>query len=399
MEENQEILIYEDTITKTILSTNLTLDLSKYPQLKKLYCNNDNVTKIINIPDTLTHLILSVRSKFYSIDNLQFINKSKKINKLDKITHLSLGYHFNQELNYYSLKSLKCLTISTCFNHEINNLHQVYSVSEQRVQFCCPLTLKYLIFSNGSIFNKSLNNLPFELSHLIFSGLLSYFNQKIDNLPYGLNYLHLSNEFNQEINNLPISLEYLLLRNKFDQKINNLPNNLVYFSTGTKFNQEINNLPNSLFYLEFSDISHFNQTINNLPNSLKRIRFGNKFKQLVNMLPFSIKYISIYNLEQYKLFSCECKNNVNCVQIDNMNEYKTKLNINQLPKTIKNIEINYCWYNKNNIISIPEHIENIFIYKDEIKSYINNIYHHKIINTNLYDDVNCPVINYMSYFS
>ena len=151
---------------------------------------------------------------------------------------------------------------------------------------------KYQVFSNGYSFNQSINNLPYNLTHLT---ICNSFNQPIDNLPPNLIYLKIGVSFNQPINNLPSGLLYLELGSNFNHPIDNLPPNLETLILSIYFNQPIDNLPQSLKHLELS--LYFNQDINNLPNTLEFIRFcSDSYYYNLNILSDNIKEIEINRL-------------------------------------------------------------------------------------------------------
>ncbi len=55
---------------------------------------------------------------------------------------------------------------------------------------------------------------------------------------------------NKSVNNLPNSITHLVLGNNFNHTIDNLPNSLTHLTLGSLFRQQISNLPKSLVYLE-----------------------------------------------------------------------------------------------------------------------------------------------------
>jgi hypothetical protein len=262
------------------------LNLEKFSQLEELYCSNNEITKIMNIPNTLK-IIYNSDDEVNLLDNLSCVdeieikdnmithlifkeNFNLPINNLpDSLTHLRFYFHskFNQPINFLP-KNLKLLFLGIDFNQPIDFLN-----SEG---FPSSLTILQI----GERFNQPINNLPNSLTTLILG---SDFNQSIDNLPSSLTRLEITGNFNQPINNLPNSLTHLVLGSEFNQPIENLPNSLIDLEIYGNFNQSVDNLPNSLNVLVLGP--EFNQSIDNLPNNLKYLDIGGDYNKLINKLP------------------------------------------------------------------------------------------------------------------
>ena len=129
-------------------------------------------------------------------------------------------------------------------------------------------------------FNEELTDLPLETMMIIFEEdlnklLTSKFNKSVDNLPNNLTYLTFGAGFNQPVDNLPSNLTHLILGGCFDQLINNLPENLTHLTFG--FN--------------------FNQSMDNLPLNIKKINMFNHQKHLLKKVPFDCKVFDKNNGE------------------------------------------------------------------------------------------------------
>lgn len=172
------------------------------------------------------------------------------------------------------------------------------------------------------------------------------FNKKIDILPVSLIKLNIKgNFFDQYVDNLPIKLKILKFKTRFNKNIDNLPNNLIQLDLTYEFNQDIKNLSNNLISLSLSSV--FDKLIAKIPNILYLIYKGN---MQLNNLPKSIKKLDILN-----------------------NRYDKLLDF--LPEGIEKL------YVKSNILKIndlPSSIKEIHIHEHNIKN-INKIYHNKII--------------------
>lgn len=125
----------------------------------------------------------------------------------------------------------------------------------------------------NSIFNKSVDLLPSNLTHIKFG---YSFNKCVDNLPFLLEWLEFGYLFNQRVDMLPNTIIYLVFGYSFNQEVNNLPNSLEYVSFGPLFNKPIDNLPNSIFYINIGSVEtnnyiEFTQQTFNLPLKLENI--------------------------------------------------------------------------------------------------------------------------------
>ena len=187
--------------------------------------------------------------------------------------------------------------------------------------------------------NKSNN-----ITHFIFND----FHKKIQIPDSTIHLIYNSNEY---IFNLPKSVLYLIFVNSFNQPVghqeckdincpHNLPKNLLYLKFSNNFNQPVEHLPNSIKYLKFG--YHFNQLVGhqgcedtkcprNLPNSITYLTFGQLFTEKINKFPNSL----------IKLTFCDTSNINNLPFIEKLTIYFQKnLEINNIPITIKHIEIN-----------------------------------------------------------
>jgi hypothetical protein len=237
------------------------LNLHIYSNLVELYCQNNLIKDIINIPKTL---------KYLNCSN----NLIEEIDHKWKITNLD---YFN------------------CKKNPIKKLYLSMNAKPKKY----PKTLKHLII--GGQFNQPIDNLPNSITHLEISG---DFNQPINNLPNSITHLEISGDFNQPIDNLPQSLSELTLGNEFNKSIDNLPPNLIslqigevegnkYYSGKTKFNQPIYDLPNTLTKLSFGEESIFKHELYHLPVSLTHLTLSGNYPHSINTLPYHITNLTL----------------------------------------------------------------------------------------------------------
>ncbi len=300
------------------------LSLRRFPNLQKLNCSNNKITKIIHWPWELNSIDCSNNQICY----LNNINVYRLIFfKFDSNPLVSFRYHFNDVINEYP-NTLKYLTLEHYFNQSIDNLPN--SIIELNI--------------DGE-FNQPINCLPNQLVKL---KIYMYFNQPINNLPNTLEELELGWGFNQPINYLPSSLKKLHIEGVFNQPIDLLPNSIIELNFhNSGFNQPINNLPKSIQKL--SIWGKFNQPVNCLPDSINELSLKGDFSQPIDNLPDSITNLTLNVSTKSKP-----KLNFTNFKIDTP---KLMPKINKLPKSIQNI---YFDYNNSNLLHlIPENYHNI----------------------------------------
>ena len=342
------------------------LNLKKFTELEELYCANNEITQIINIPCGFRYLNCS-HNKISILDNLS--NGMKGINiKKNKIT--KLYYNFKIKPKKYP-KTLKTISYAYHFDQPINNLPKS--------------TKKICINAN---FVQTIDNLP---PHLIELKIDGYFNQEINNLPVGLMYLFLGMEFNKSTNNLPGSLLYLKLGLDFDQSLDNLPNSLKYLILNNHIYNSysfINNLPNNLKYLKLSggsdnDIVTDKNKLIYLPSQLEFLILElGKFKNSIKC-PNTLKQITISKYYMINLFD-----EYNKLKITEY-IFSKHDNLAYLPKTINHLIIKSINSNNSNnsnnfenMLKLTPNITKLtFNFHSEIYQISENNKHYKLPNT------------------
>jgi hypothetical protein len=192
---------------------------------------------------------------------------NKSINNLpNSITHLTLGFEFNQPVGHQGCEDINChrnlansithLTFGTKFNQPVNNL---------------PNSITHLTFAENSLFNQPVNNLPNSITHLTFG---NKFNQPVDHLPNSITHLtfsYYSSYFNQPVDNLPNSITNLTFGHKFNQSIDNLPNSITHLTFEYCFDKALDNLPLFLQQIKFNSINN-----ERILSKIKKVPFGCK---------------------------------------------------------------------------------------------------------------------------
>lgn len=169
-------------------------------------------------------------------------------------------------------------------------------------------------------YNKPFDNLPKNLTHLIFA-TKGKFNHPLDNLPVNLEYLAIALEnYYYDFNNLPPTLKYLDIMLRYDnttlepgvqfkscnkKMFNCLPKNLKNFKLSIEyyyFNSDdsdeefeyerdlIDNLPTTIEELTIdADVM-----LEYLPNSIKKLIIHYKPNQSLDLIPNLIEKLEIY---------------------------------------------------------------------------------------------------------
>lgn len=166
---------------------------SKYPSnLKKIIFEQNFNQPIDNLPNTLIEIYFSELSKFNK--SLDCLPNSLKI--------LTLGNNYNQPIDNLPT-SLTELTLGNNYNQPLDYLPQSMThLTIGRNWF------KY--FHASCKFNQPINNLPTSLIELIFSDE-SIFQKSLDNLPNSLKKIRISGYYTGSINNLTDSIETIIL--------------------------------------------------------------------------------------------------------------------------------------------------------------------------------------------
>ncbi len=368
----------------------------------KIYSDNDYSSKfnqkIYDLPENLSHLSFPFKSDY----NQPFNNFPSSL------IHLLLGNSFNQPINNLP-PNLKYLLFGNSFNQYIEyypaTLHQLTfgNSFNKPVDKLSTTNLEFLTFGNN--FNQSINNLPDTLNYLYLS---KHFNQPINNLPDTLNYLYLNDYFNQSLDNLPKQLSYLTLYiNKFDYLLDKLPNSLKTLIFNVKNNHKcrfnclpenitnleictpcifkfdclpnklkkfelhidnysndknrdynlIDNLPTSLIHLEI----WANVNVNYLPNSIKELYISSKCTQPIDFLPNGIEYL---NIDCQKVNLTNLPQSIKKLRMTNC-EYISNFTVTHL-KNLEHLEIIDC--NLKKINKLPENLQSLIIYNTKIFS-------------------------------
>jgi hypothetical protein len=272
------------------------LDLEKFKQLEELDCSSNEITELINIPNTLKYLncssnkikslldlpndLTGLNCKYNPLTKLYYPFETKPKKYPTNLTYLEFGYKFNDNVNNLP-KKLIGIVFGNDFIQTIDNLPNTIKIIEFKAYQECqyPITL----------FDKHIDSLPNSLEKLILS---SMFNHPVNNLPNSLVYLSFGYNFNQNLDNLPINLKYLEFRSVYTSR----------YQESSKFNHPLMNLPKKLETINFSYLSEFNQPLDNLPDSIRELTLGFGFNQQVNYLPNNIIKIEITDDKQKMLF-------------------------------------------------------------------------------------------------
>lgn len=315
----------------------LLLFLSKIDTI--IFSEYDNLRIFLKFSDVVPNMYHKnfVRSKFNK--KIEF---EKYINIIN-ITKIIFPNSFNQDVklkNYYGLKylvfghefdsileleeGLEYLSFGYNFNQNLillKSLKYVKFGSNFDRLIILSQSLEQLIF--GSCFNQpiELNN---NLKQLTFGQKFNQYIQLNDNLTR----LTFSNNFNQYIQ-LNNNLTHLTFGNDFNQPIQ-LNNKLIYLVLGSCFNQDIC-LCESLKYLEIN--CNLINIINYLPNNLTELVLEYNFKLELNDLPNSIKSIKFYN-SNYLYQLNNLPNSVEYLELPN----GYNLQINKFPNKLKKIK-------------------------------------------------------------
>ena len=139
--------------------------------------------------------------------------------------------------------------------------------------------LNYLTL--GYSFNQSVDYLPLNLTHIIFGYL---FNQTVDNLPYKIENITFSLCFNQSVNNLPSSLINIefghkipintILTTKITRSGDIISNTHIQIYLAYEYKHLLNDLPSNLKRIHFSKLfiyKDLEKFLEKMKNSINQI--------------------------------------------------------------------------------------------------------------------------------
>jgi hypothetical protein len=166
--------------------------------------------------------------------------------------------------------------------------------------------------------------------------------------------------------------QFLCYNEEFDNWFNfihiTLPqSNIKWVKFGVDFNNSLDDLPDDIEYIYFDDATNFNQKVNKFPKNLKKITLWG-FNPIINQLPYTLKYLELHN-NNY--------NDTNTFYYDGIINFPPNLialyisrfninteNYNYLPITLKSLHI--CTpYNSTktiNLNNLPPGLKYLYIY-------------------------------------
>lgn len=302
--------------------------------LKRLNISGYKNKFIANIlPDSLTHLILTINHPFNSQDeNKYFLPKFLKTLQINS-----------------DLIGIKKDMLSNTIENLTLNIYNENPIEKQSI----PNSVKNLNLTISGYKTKLLISneiLPKSLQKLLIKNV-GFIYIENDSFKFTNNLTELDligSQFNDDlIKDLLPSLLILKLSKCFNKPIylNSFPNNLIHLEFGKMFNHPIlpSVLPSSLTFLKLSD--HFNQKIfsTSFPINLKSLIFGelsSNFNQIIepNILPQSITYLDFY-CPNYK-YIIDTPNILpsSLITLVRSNSIKHLITENALPITLKFIK-------------------------------------------------------------
>ena len=189
---------------------------------------------------------------------------------------------FNEVLNGYDeiLLGIKKIVFSNYALKE--ELFEYYSMAWDEFR----ITYNYHYFISSQ-FNRSVDNLPQNITHIIFG---DQFNQCVDNLPSYLTHLTFGCKFSQPVDNLPIHLTHLTFAYNFNYPLNSLPNSIKELTLSSNFSHSLDNLPQGIQIIKFYQYGKYNFDLNCLPNSIQEIQLPN-YNKSIEKIPTQLKKI------------------------------------------------------------------------------------------------------------
>jgi Leucine-rich repeat (LRR) protein len=261
--------------------------------LEELYCENNEITELDNLPPNLKILICN-NNKITNLDNLP-----QGLEKLD------------------------------CSTNNISSLDNL------------PFNLKILNCCGNNI--SSLDNLPPNLE-ILWCGtdiLIS-----LDNLPRNLKELYLFNSSITKLDNLPSGLIKLVCNHNKITNLDNLPPNLKILKCRLNNITSLDNLPQSLNELDCSQNNIISIGKNSILNNLKRLNcYQNKIIKLDNLpdtveyLDFSKNCIKVFDKIPLNIKHIDSKDNPIKYNYYHNNAYRYKYDLENGKLDVEGIEL------------------------------------------------------------
>ena len=229
-----------------------------------------------------------------------------------QLTHLTFGYHFNQEVTILP-QQLTHLTFGSLFNQEVANLpplltHLTFGYYfNQQVENLPPL-LTHLTF--GDNFNQEVTRFHHQLTQLTHLTFGRCFNQEVNLLPPLLIYLTFGYKFNKSNIYLPLGIKYLKLNCNNPHIIAQLSSNIEVLELDYWFDLELNDLPTLLKEIIFNENSGYNKELNCLPKFVEQIQLPKKYDKQIKNLPRELKKVICSSQYKYKYIDIEDFNNL-----------------------------------------------------------------------------------------
>lgn len=144
---------------------------------------------------------------------------------------------------------------------------------------------------------------------------------------------------------------------------------IKWIKFGENFNNSIDDLPDDIEYIYFDDASSFKQKVNKYPKNLKKITLWG-FSPIINQLPYTLKYLEIHYSRQpnQNIYYDEIINfPPNLVAFSSLNFNMNIDNYNYLPITLKLLYIIFDDENNNtlHLNNLPPGLKYLCIYKSK----------------------------------
>jgi len=219
-----------DWLAKKYIKHNLILNSLSVisSSIIKINCMSSNISRIMNLPNTLTHL----RCSNNDVIEINYLPPTLKVLELSECNlannKVKLNNFYLPELEILKINSNKIQTKIEEFIPQSNNL-KIFECANNKL---LELDLISVYAENLQIFKCSSNQLV-----------------NLDNLPYGLEIFNCSHNLVKQLDNLPTGIKILDCSYNEIEKLDYLPSSIIKLNCSYNKFVNLDNLPSSIKHL------------------------------------------------------------------------------------------------------------------------------------------------------
>jgi hypothetical protein len=253
-------------------------------------------------------------------------------------------YVITANLDYYINNGYRLITISTCENHDNNNIHLVNDFDSWLIQY---ENLTITIGSPTDNINNQIVNYNIQVTeraryqyHEIVNNTFNYYLDYGPNIKMSDILIAHANKNSFKYWNRFKKLETLVFDETFNENIPKFPKNIKCIKFTTSYNTKLlpNSIPLTVKEIIFGERYNTVIDLSVLPPTLEKLTFGQKYNQkfIKDALPTHLQEL-ILGVNYNKLFENTLPNNLILLKINGC--YNMSFRRGDLPKSLKTLHI------------------------------------------------------------